>query len=61
MPPDDVIARAFELARSGTCKTSDDIRRQLERERYTHVAEHFSSASLKKQLVALMKASRSNG
>jgi hypothetical protein len=56
--PDDPIARAFELARSGTCRNVDDIRRKLEREGYIHVDAHFSSGSLKKQLVALIEASK---
>jgi hypothetical protein len=54
---DDVIARAFELARSGDCKTINEIRRKLEREGYIAVTEHFGSQSLKRQLVKLMKVS----
>jgi hypothetical protein len=51
-----LITRAFELARSGTYKTNDEIKRQLAREGYSGITDHFQGASLRKQLLALMKA-----
>jgi hypothetical protein len=49
------IARAFELARDGTCQSVDAIRRQLERENYSNVATHLGGLSIKRQLQAIMK------
>jgi hypothetical protein len=56
MPPDDVIARAFELARSGLCRNVSDIRRKLEREGYSGVDGHLYGSAIKKQLIDLIKA-----
>ena len=44
------IERAFELARSGTCRTIDDIRRQLSREGFEMVHAHISGGMITKQL-----------
>ena len=50
------VARAFELARDGTCNSIDDVRRKLEHEGYSNVASHLDSGTLKKQLLALIRA-----
>lgn len=49
------VARAFEIARSGTCRTVDELRKRLKAERYESVDSHLSSGSLSKQLRALLK------
>jgi hypothetical protein len=54
---DSTIERAFELARSGACKTILEIRSQLKRERYGSVDSHLEGPVLRRQLTALMKAS----
>jgi hypothetical protein len=51
------VERAFQLARSGTCRTVADIRRVLLAERYDQVQAHLSGASIKRTLVALCRAS----
>ncbi len=50
------IERAYELARSGTCRSVEDIRRKLSAERYESVQAHLSGASIKRDLIALCKA-----
>jgi hypothetical protein len=50
------IERAYQLARSGNCRTIDDIRRKLTAERYESVQAHLSGASIKRDLIALCKA-----
>lgn len=54
---DSTVERAFELARSGACKTILEIRSQLKRERYGSVDGHLDGPVLRRQLTALMKAS----
>jgi hypothetical protein len=55
------VARAFELARDGTCHSVDAIRRQLERENCSNVAAHFEGISIKGQLQAIMRKGTSPG
>jgi hypothetical protein len=50
------VERAYELARSGSCRTIEDIRRRLTAERYDSVQAHLSGASIKRDLIALCKA-----
>jgi hypothetical protein len=52
------VERAFELARSGSCGTVDDIRRTLTVERYPSVQAHLAGPSIRRALLALCKASR---
>lgn len=59
MPKDNLVTRAFELARAGACCNTKELRRRLERECYNGVSMHLDSRSLKKQLTALMKAAPS--
>ena len=50
------VERAYQLARSGTCRSIEDIRRRLTTERYESVQAHLSGASIKRDLIALCKA-----
>jgi hypothetical protein len=45
-----LIERAFQLARSGSCQTIDDIRRALKKEGYSSTDLHLNAASLMKHL-----------
>ena len=51
-----IIERAFELARSGSCQSVNDIRAQLRAEGYSSIAEHFAGTSIQRQLRALIGA-----
>ncbi|KQU55698.1 MULTISPECIES: hypothetical protein [Sphingomonas] len=44
------VERAYQLARQGPCTTLDDIRRQLEQERYASVNAHLSGPTIRRQL-----------
>jgi ribosomal protein L29 len=46
------VERAFELARTGGCRSVDEIRRTLVAERYESVLSHLSAPSLVRQLRA---------
>lgn len=48
------VERAYELAKSGSCRTVQDVERQLQKEQYNNVHSHLQSTVLKKQLKALM-------
>ncbi len=50
-----IIERAYELARSGTCRSVEDIRRTLTQERYDSVQAHLSGMSIKRDLIALCR------
>ena len=50
-----VVERAFELARTGRCRTVDEIRKRLARESYVAVDAHLAGASIRRQLKALMR------
>ncbi len=56
MPKMGTVERAFELAREGACHNVGDIRQQLKIEGYSSYEEHLAGVSIKKQLLALMKA-----
>jgi hypothetical protein len=51
-PNTSVLERAFEIAKSGCCRSLQDIRRQLSREGY--VADTVTGPLLEKQLKELM-------
>lgn len=53
-----IVSRAFEIARSGTCRELGEIERQLTREGYSNVGMHLNGPLLRKQLRAAMVASR---
>jgi hypothetical protein len=46
----DIIERAFKLARSGTCRHPTDVRLRLRREGYSHVDLFISGESLEADL-----------
>ena len=46
----DVVARAFEMARSGQYSGVTAIKRALKREQYLDVAAHLDGASMNRQL-----------
>jgi hypothetical protein len=54
----DTVARAFALARDSSCRSVDDIRRQLSAERYSSVEAHLAGATIRKQLKALLAERR---
>ena len=49
------VERAYELARSGTCRSIDDIHRALTAERYESVQAHLAGPSIKRDLLALCR------
>jgi hypothetical protein len=53
--PPTIIARAFELARDGSCQTSTQIRTILVHEGYEHVHQHLTSPTVVKQLKKLLR------
>lgn len=55
---ENVVERAFELARSGGFQSISDLARALKNEHGVAVESHLSSPSLRKQLTAIMKAGR---
>jgi hypothetical protein len=55
---DNIIERAFELAREGQCRTLDDIRRALSRERFANVNAHLAGLGIRNQLRKLMRQNR---
>jgi hypothetical protein len=52
------VARAFQLARSGNCRTMDELRKALKAEKHDAVDGHLTSGSLTKQLRALLRVSQ---
>ncbi|PXA85817.1 hypothetical protein DMC47_36515 [Nostoc sp. 3335mG] len=54
--PPGTIERAYQLARMGTCRTIDDIVRQLSAERYDSPQAHLAGKSLRLELRSLIKA-----
>lgn len=56
MSQQNIIERAFQLARGGHCRTLQDIRRQLKAERFDGVESHLAGITLKRQLIQVLKA-----
>ena len=52
------VERAFEIAKSGSCHTLSDVRRQLSVEGYADGAAQTAGPSIKRQLQALIAAAR---
>jgi hypothetical protein len=52
------VERAYELARSGSCATVEQIRMQLSRERHESVQQHLSGPTIRRELSRLCKAAR---
>ena len=55
MPDTDIVERAFQLARGCSCRSLDDIRRQLKREGFEAVDSHLDGGTIKRQLTDAMK------
>ena len=54
-----LIPRAYQLARSGTCKDVEAIIKQLTREGHTQVKRHLASgSSLRQDLRILIRVTR---
>lgn len=54
----DIIAQAYDLARSGMFSSLAEIRQELERTGYSDVVQHFSGPTIRKQLNDLIKQHR---
>jgi hypothetical protein len=52
------LERAFELARSGECATTTDIRQRLKQERFDSVEAHLQGPSITRQLRKLCEEAR---
>jgi hypothetical protein len=50
------VERAYQLARSGQCRTIDEIVKRLTKERFDSPQAHLAGQGLRAQLRALMKA-----
>lgn len=57
--PADIIERAYELARSGTCRNFTAIAKALKKERYEQakIEQHFVGRGIRTQLTELCRAS----
>lgn len=45
------VERAFQLARSGECRSVNDIRRQLRLEQRSNIDAHLAGSAIRKQLM----------
>ncbi len=52
------LERAFELARSGECSNTSEIRQRLKQERHDQVEAHLQGPSISRQLRLLCEQSR---
>ncbi|HEY0027000.1 MAG TPA: hypothetical protein VGC35_03950 [Allosphingosinicella sp.] len=52
------IERAFEIARSGSCTSVQEIRMALKKERFDNVEAHLAGPSLARQLRTLCEAAK---
>ncbi|TPG13674.1 hypothetical protein [Sphingomonas oligophenolica] len=50
------IERAYQLARSGSCGSVDDVRRSLVAEGHDSVLAHLSGPTIRRALAALCKS-----
>lgn len=51
----DTVARAFELARSGECRSVFDVHQRLKAEHFEAVAQHLDGKTIKQQLRTAIK------
>jgi len=51
----DTVRRAFELAAVGNCRSLEELRARLRRERLESVDAHLSGTTIRTQLKALMQ------
>ena len=54
MQQETTLERAFMLAQQGSCRTVNDIRAQLKKERRDSVDAHLAGMSIQKQLRELL-------
>lgn len=52
------IERAYELARSGECRSIDEIKQRLNAERHDQVEAHLAGQSIRRDLRKLCGAQR---
>ena len=53
-----ILERAFELARSGSCANTGEIKQRLKKEGFGQVEEHLSPPSISRQLRSLCVEAR---
>ena len=53
-----IVERAFQIARTGTCRSVNDLRRALRLERYAGIEQTFQGKSIRDELRAVMAAAR---
>jgi hypothetical protein len=53
-----IFERAFELARSGSCRSVEDVRKRLVAEKYELVDAHLSGPLIRRQLRKACRAAR---
>lgn len=51
---DNIIERAFQLARSGDCRNLGEIQQALSREQFTQIQAHLGGRAIKAQLLKLI-------
>ena len=52
-----IIGRAYQLAKSGDCHDIKDVERRLRAEHFDAVLQHLNSPTLRRELMALVRAS----
>lgn len=52
------IERAYELARSGICRSVEEINKRLSKEGFDSPQAHLAGRGIRRELTALMRASR---
>jgi hypothetical protein len=55
-----IIERAFELARSGRCRSIKDVRQKLKDEKFSAVDDHIAGPSIVKQLKTILAEAHAN-
>jgi hypothetical protein len=55
------LERAFEIAKSGSARNVEDVRRQLKAERFEQVESHLGGASIQKQLKDIIRLRVNSG
>lgn len=50
----EIIARAFELAKAGSCRSVEDIERKLTTENYDGIFQHLAAPGLRRELRHVM-------
>ncbi|HEX8644132.1 MAG TPA: hypothetical protein VF702_09495 [Allosphingosinicella sp.] len=53
-----ILERAFELARTGACRSVEEIAKRLKQEQYESVETHLGGSSLRKELRQLCADAR---